>query len=150
MIFKATSPTVRYLKSEPKECLALYVEHAFPDGLFCPGCDAYVDDLPADGNGRRVRCAACKKRFDVFEGSMIEFSRLELHAWLSIMFNSVSRERISGHQLADLLGCEYSRIRYAIKAVDRVKSQLVKQSSWYRSSKFLALIRGCMVENSAA
>lgn len=56
MVFKDLEPTVSYLKSHPQECLTLFVESAWPDGYYCPHCDWYIDEWPADGNGRRVRC----------------------------------------------------------------------------------------------
>ncbi|HQR43424.1 MAG TPA: hypothetical protein PLX97_12085, partial [Gemmatales bacterium] len=88
----------------------------------------------------------CKRRINIFENSALEHSNLDLAFWLAIMWNSVSKNRCSGHKLAELLGCEYWKIRFAIKSVNSVKSQLRKQGAFYRSNKFLEVIRGFMSE----
>lgn len=145
MMFDCLEDAAFYFISNPGECLTIWVESCWPDGLFCSECECYIDMFPEDGNGRRVLCPDCGQRIDVYEGSILETSRVKLSHLFTIIWNAVSncKKRCSGHVLADILACDYHKIRHAIKAVDQVKSQLRKQGVGFRSNKFDTIVRGC-------
>jgi len=145
MKFDTTADAYEYFESHRDHCLTLWVEMCFPEGLFCPSCECYIDVMPEDGNGRRVRCPDCNIRINVFAGSLLETSNLSLAIWLTIIWNATcsSKKRCSGHVLASMFGCSYYKISSAIKAAAAVKCRLRKGGQRRYSNWFEAVARGC-------
>lgn len=152
MKFATSADAYEYFESHQDHCLALWIETCWPEGLFCPNCECYIDVFPEDGNGRRVRCPECARRVNVFEGTLVETSKIELWQLLAIIWNatSSSKQRCSGHVLANHLARSYYRISHAIKAVDELKRQLRKQGQRRYSNWFEAVVRGCNHEYTNA
>jgi transposase-like protein len=98
----------------------------WPDGPYCPTCGAYdtVATLGGESMGAGwYWCNACREKFTVRVGSVLQRSHIALHKWMiAFRLISSSKKGISAHQLHRTLGIAYKsawfmahRIREAMK-----------------------------------
>jgi transposase-like protein len=89
--------SIRYF-SDPDICLKFVVALRWPDGPFCPRCQA-LD--PIFISTRRVwKCKGCKKQFSVKVGTIFEDSPLGLDKWLAgIWLIANAKNGISSYEI---------------------------------------------------
>src|SRR3979411_3258994 len=83
----------------------------WPQGVYCPFCGSF-DHVKALG-GKSMgpgwyHCGACRKKFTVRVGTVLERSHIPLHKWrLAFQLLCASKKGMSSHQLARMLGVTY-------------------------------------------
>jgi transposase-like protein len=81
------------------------------DGRFCPHCGSTDKTAPLGGPSMGpgwYYCSACKDKFTVRNGSIMERSHIPLHKWLlAFRLMASSKKGISSHQLHRTLGITY-------------------------------------------
>jgi len=99
------------------------------NGRFCPHCGSTDKTAPLGGPSMGpgwYYCSACKDKFTVRNGSIMERSHIPLHKWLlAFRLMASSKKGISSHQLHRTLGITYKsawflshRIREAMSDTD--------------------------------
>lgn len=83
----------------------------WPDGPFCPFCGAFDTVKPLGGESMGPGwywCSACRDKFTVRVGTVLERSHLPLHKWrLAFQLICASKKGMSSHQLARMLNVSY-------------------------------------------
>jgi len=104
-----------------------YLEEArWANGRFCPHCGSTDKTAPVGGPSMGpgwYYCSACKDKFTIRNGSVMERSHIQLHKWLlAFRLMASSKKGISAHQLRRSLGVTYKsawflahRIREAMR-----------------------------------
>src|SRR5579863_6031258 len=101
----------------------------WPEGPFCPRCGALDTVAPFGGKSMGPGwywCSACRDKFTVRVGTVLERSHIPLHKWLyGFRFYASSKKGFSAHQLHRTLGIAYRsawfmahRIREAMRDSD--------------------------------
>lgn len=92
------------------------------DGQFCPHC--CHNQIYKFNDGKRYRCADCKKDFTVRVGTAFEDSRLPLRKWfVAIYLLSTSRKGISSYALAQAIGVQQKTAWFMAHRIRTVKTQ---------------------------
>jgi transposase-like protein len=90
----------------------------WPDQAICPHCGAIGKATLLKGKSTRPGvywCNACEKPFTVTVGTVFERSKVPLNTWLYVNhLLCSSKKRISGHQLARMLGVSYKTAWFMI------------------------------------
>jgi len=83
----------------------------WPHDPECPHCGVVAQATKLNGKAARpgvYQCNACREQFTVTVGTVFERSKVPLNKWLLATFlMSSSKEGISAHQLARMLGVTY-------------------------------------------
>lgn len=118
--FKTIAEFLSFFKDE--ETCVKYFEHIrFGNGDYCPHCGHAKINRFADG--KRYRCAKCKKDFTIKTGTVFGESKIPLQKWfIAIYLLSVNKKGISSINLANQVGVTQKtawfmdhRIREALK-----------------------------------
>lgn len=83
----------------------------WPDGPFCPKCGVLDTVAPFGGKSMGPGwywCSACRDKFTVRVGTVLERSHIALHKWLiGFRLYASSKKGFSAHQLHRTLGLAY-------------------------------------------
>lgn len=83
----------------------------WPDGPYCPFCGSFETVKPLGGGSMGpgwYHCSACRDKFTVRVGTVLERSHLPLHKWrLAFQLICASKKGMSSHQLARMLNVSY-------------------------------------------
>jgi len=100
--FKTLAQFLAYFKDE-QACIEHFTAARFRDGEYCPHC--YHDEIYKFSNGKRYRCASCKRDFTIRTKSVFGESKLPLQKWyIAIYLLSTTSKGISSVQLAKQIG----------------------------------------------
>ena len=118
--FKTLAEFLKFFKDEDT-CRKYFEEVRFKDGQYCPHCGHKT--IYRFNDGKRFRCAGCKKDFTIKAGTVFGDSKLPLQKWfIAIYLLSVNKKGISSVQLSKEVGVKQltawfmdHRIREAIK-----------------------------------
>ncbi len=102
-------------------CRAYFEQVRFRNGDYCPHCRH--DKIQRFKDGKRYRCASCRKDFTIKTGTLFGESKLPLTAWFTAIYLLTSTKKgISSIELADKIGVSQKtawfidhRIREALK-----------------------------------
>lgn len=90
---------------------AFFEKQRWPDGPVCPFCDKQemVQRLGgASGAKGTLFCKACRKKFSVSVGTVMESSHIPLNKWLfAFRIMASSKKGVSAHQVHRMLGITY-------------------------------------------
>jgi transposase-like protein len=86
--------------SDEKKCIEYFTSLRFKNGAFCPHCGSNRK-IHHFEDGKRHKCADCRKQFTIRIGTIFEDSRIPLKKWF-VAFYLVSghKKGISSYQLA--------------------------------------------------
>ena len=118
--FKTLAEFLAYFKDE-ETCRKHFAKIRFAKGEYCPHCQH--DTIYTFNDGKRYRCAKCKKDFTVITGTVFGETKLPLQKWfIAIYLLSTTSKGISSVQLAKHVGVTQKtgwymdhRIRKAMK-----------------------------------
>src|SRR5256885_1884428 len=118
--FKTLADFMEYFKDE-QTCREHFATIRFRNGEYCPHCGH--EKIYQFENGKRYRCAACRKDFTIITGTVFGESKLPLKKWfIAIYLLSTTSKGISSVQLAKHVGVTQKtgwfmdhRIRAAMK-----------------------------------
>lgn len=118
--FKTLMDFLAVFKDE-QTCQKYFAQIRFKDGAYCPHCAH--SEIYTFSNGKRYRCAKCKKDFTIKTGTIFGESKLPLQKWfVAIYLLTTSNKGISSIQLAKQIGVTQKtawfmdhRIRKAMK-----------------------------------
>jgi transposase-like protein len=100
--FKTLAEFLEYFPDE-KSCVDAFTKMRFRDGEYCPHCGH--SKIHLFSNGKRYRCAKCKKDFTIKTNSVFGESKLPLRKWfIAIYLLSTMGKGISSVQLAKQVG----------------------------------------------
>src|ERR1039458_3176325 len=111
---------LNHFKTE-KTCREYFEKIRFEHGEYCPHCNHSKINRFKDG--KRLRCAECKKDFQIITNTVFSETKLPLQKWyIVIHLLSTSKKHISNIELAKKIGVEQKtawymdyRIRTALK-----------------------------------
>ncbi|HVH77622.1 MAG TPA: IS1595 family transposase [Stellaceae bacterium] len=112
---------------------AMFESIRWPGGSFCPFCGSFDSVAPFGGKSMGLGwywCSACRDKFTVRVGTVLERSHIPLYKWLlGFRFYASSKKGFSAHQLHRTLGLAYRsawfmarRIREAMREDDPLRS----------------------------
>lgn len=118
--FKSLIDFLAYFKDEAT-CQAYFETLRFRDGEYCPHCAH--SKIMRFSDGKRFRCAKCRKDFTIKTGTVFGESKISIQKWfVAIYLLSTSKKGISSVQLAKQVGVTQKtawfmdhRIREAMK-----------------------------------
>lgn len=113
--FNSLLDLIIYFKDE-RTCLK-YVEQVIWDGKpICPHCNH--DKVYRFSDGKRFKCASCRKPFTVLVGSIFKSTKLPIIKWLIAMYLMANDKKgISSYQLARTIGITQSRAWYMLQKI---------------------------------
>lgn len=119
--FKSLAEFLEHFKDE-QTCREHFAAIRFRNGEYCPHCGA--TKIYTFGNGKRYRCATCKKDFTVVTGTVFGETKMPLRKWfIAIYLLANSSKGISSVQLSKHAGITQKtawfvdhRLRSAMKA----------------------------------
>jgi transposase-like protein len=96
--FNSLIELIDYFDSEEK-CIKHAQEKRWGGNITCPHCEH--DKIYAFSDGKRFKCAKCRKQFTVCVGTMFEDSKIPLRKWFIAIYLLTSHKKgISSYQLA--------------------------------------------------
>lgn len=118
--FKTLAAFMAYFKDE-ETCRLYFEKIRFRNGSYCPHCAH--KDVYRFNDGKRFRCAQCKKDFTIKTGTVFGESKISIQKWfVAIYLLSVNKKGISSVQLANQVGVTQKtawfmdhRIRHSMK-----------------------------------
>ena len=118
--FKNIKDFLAFFKDE-KTCREYFEQIRFRNGDYCPHCKNKKINRFTDG--KRYRCASCKKDFTIKTGTLFGESKLPIRDWfIAIYLLTTNKKGISSIQLAEMVGVSQKtawyidhRIREAMK-----------------------------------
>jgi transposase-like protein len=118
--FKTLADFLEHFKDE-ETCRAHFAGIRFRNGEYCPHCGH--KQIYSFRNGKRYRCAECKRDFTIVTGTVFGETKLPLKKWfIAIYLLSTTSKGISSIQLAKHVGVTQKtgwfmdhRLREAIK-----------------------------------
>src|SRR3990167_4149623 len=118
--FKSLMDFLAYFKDE-KTCVKWFEHIRFRNGDYCPHCGHTKINRFSDG--KRFRCAKCRKDFTIKTGTVFGESKISLQKWfVAIHLLTTAKKGISSIQLAKQVGVTQKtawfmdhRIREAMK-----------------------------------
>jgi transposase-like protein len=118
--FKSLAEFTKHFHDE-QTCREHFAAIRFRGGEYCPHCGN--GKIYTFGNGKRYRCASCKKDFTIVTGTVFGETKLPLRKWfIAIYLLSTTSKGISSVQLAAHVGVTQKtgwfmdhRLREAIK-----------------------------------
>lgn len=107
--------------ADEQACVKYFEQIRFRDGEYCPHCGH--SEIYRFNDGKRFRCAKCRKDFTIKTGTVFGESKISLQKWfVAIYLLSTSKKGISSIQLAKQVGVTQKtawfmdmRIRKAMK-----------------------------------
>ena len=119
--FKSLAEFMEYFHDE-KTCVAEFTKMRFRDGEYCPHCGHSKIHLFSDG--KRYRCAKCKKDFTIKTNSVFGESKLPLRKWfIAIYLLSTSGKGISSVQLGKQVGVPQNTAWFMAHRIRSTKTQ---------------------------
>lgn len=89
--------------ADEKVCLEHLKQMRWADGIYCPHCGH--EKIYNFSDGKRFKCAACRKQFTAKVGSIFEDTKISLQKWfIAIYLLSSHKKGISSLQLSKDLG----------------------------------------------
>lgn len=124
--FKTLAQFLKYFHSE-EACRSYFEKIRFANGEYCPHCNHGKINRFKDG--KRMRCAKCKKDFQIITNTIFSETKAPLQKWfIAIYLLTVNKKGISSINLAEQVGVTQKtawfmdhRIR---KALQQNKGQL--------------------------
>lgn len=102
MDFKTIIEFADFFKDE-KTCVAYFEQIRFKDGEYCPHCG--YSHINRFKDGKRFRCAKCKRDFTIRTKTVFGESKVPLRKWfMAIYLLTSNRKGISSVQLAKQVG----------------------------------------------
>ena len=100
--FKTLVDFLTFFKDE-KTCLKYFEQIRFGNGEYCPHCgNSHINRF---SDGKRFRCAKCKKDFTIKTKTVFGESKISLQKWfIAIYLLSVNKKGISSINLASQVG----------------------------------------------
>ena len=84
-------------------CRAYFEQIRFAKGDYCPHCKH--DKIMRFSDGKRYRCAKCKKDFTIKTGTLFGESKITMHQWFIAIYLLTTRKKgISSIELAEQVG----------------------------------------------
>lgn len=100
--YKTLIDFLAYYKDE-ETCKKYFEQIRFKDGDYCPHCNHGKINRFADG--KRYRCASCKKDFTIKTGTVFGESKISLQKWfVAIYLLTTNKKGISSINLAKQIG----------------------------------------------
>ena len=100
--YKTLIDFLAYYKDE-ETCKKYFEQIRFKDGDYCPHCNHGKVNRFADG--KRYRCASCKKDFTIKTGTVFGESKISLQKWfVAIYLLTTNKKGISSINLAKQIG----------------------------------------------
>lgn len=138
--FKTLAEFVSYFHSE-EACREYFEKIRFANGDFCPHCKH--DKINRFKDGKRYRCASCKKDFTIKTGTLFGESKIPLQKWFIAIYLLTTRKKgISSIELAEQVGVSQKtawfmdhRIREALKQGKGKLSGIVEVDETYLGGK---------------
>lgn len=118
--YKTLVQFLNYFKDE-ETCIKYFEQIRFANGEYCPHCNhSHINRF---SDGKRFRCAKCKKDFTIKTKTVFGESKISMQKWfVAIYLLSVNKKGISSIQLAQQIGTTQKtawfmdhRIRKALK-----------------------------------
>ena len=129
--------------SDEKNCLEHLKQMRWKDGIYCPHCG--YEKIYSFSDGKRYKCAGCRKQFTAKVGSIFEDTKISLQKWfIAIYLLSSHKKGISSIQLSKDLGVTQKtawfmlhRLRHAskTKAFNAPLSNTVEADETYIGGK---------------
>lgn len=118
--FKSLTDFLAFFKDE-ETCQKYFEAMRYRNGDYCPHCKH--DKIMRFKDGKRYRCASCKRDFTIKTGTLFGESKLPLKTWFTAIYLLTSNKKgISSLQLAEFLGVSQKtawfidhRVREAMK-----------------------------------
>ena len=100
--FKTLVDFLTFFKDE-KTCVKYFEQIRFGNGEYCPHCgNSHINRF---SDGKRFRCAKCKKDFTIKTKTVFGESKISLQKWfIAIYLLSVNKKGISSINLASQVG----------------------------------------------
>ena len=122
--FKNRLEFISYFKYE-KVCIKYFEQIRFKDGEYCPHCGH--GKINHFSNGKRYRCAKCKKDFTIKTKTIFGESKIPIQKWFIAIYSLTTNEKgISPIELAKYVGVTQKtawfmghRIRQAMKPITK-------------------------------
>lgn len=95
---------IDYIKkySNEDECIKMFIETLFPDGMFCQYCDS--KHIIKFSDGKRFKCSLCRKQFSYRKGTFLENSNVDISKWFVALYLCLSNKKgISSYQLSSYI-----------------------------------------------
>ena len=119
--FKTLAEYMEYFKDE-KTCRDFLAATRWRNGEFCPYCNH--GQIYKFSDGKRYRCADCKRDFTVRNGTAFGDSKLPLRKWfIAIYLLGTSRKGISSYALAREIGVTQKTAWFMAHRIRAAKSQ---------------------------
>ncbi len=102
---RATISFIGFLAQFPDElaCLSYFEAIRFRDGQYCAHCSH--KEIYRFNDGKRFRCAKCKKDFTLKTGTIFGESKISLHKWfIAIYLLTTCKKGISSVELSEKVG----------------------------------------------
>ena len=120
MNFKTLVEFVEFFKDE-ETCVQYFASIRFRDGMYCPHCG--YKGVYTFADGKRYRCAKCKRDFSIKTKTVFGESKIPLRKWfIAIYLLTNNKKGISSVQLAKQVGVTQKtawymdhRIRHAVQ-----------------------------------
>jgi transposase-like protein len=125
--FKTLVEFLEYYKDEAT-CVAEFTKMRFRNGEYCPHCGH--SKIHLFSNGKRYRCAKCKKDFTIRTKTAFGESKLPLKKWfVAIYLLTISSKGMSSVQLAKHVGVTQPTAWFMAHRIRSTKTQGSKQLS---------------------
>lgn len=138
--FKTLAEFLAYFKDE-ETCRKYFESIRFAKSDYCPHCKH--DKIHRFADGKRYRCASCKKDFTIKTGTLFGESKIPLQKWFIAIYLLTTRKKgISSVELAEQVGVTQKtgwfmdmRIREALKQGKGKLSGIVEVDETYLGGK---------------
>jgi transposase-like protein len=119
--FKTLAEFLEYFPDE-KSCVEAFTKMRFRNGEYCPHCGH--SKIHLFSNGKRYRCAKCKKDFTIRTNSAFGESKLPLRKWfIAIYLLSTMGKGISSVQLGKQVGVPQNTAWFMAHRIRSTKTQ---------------------------
>lgn len=109
-------------------CVQYFERIRFKDGEYCPHCNH--GKIYRYGNGKRYRCAKCRKDFTIKTGTVFGDSKLPLQKWfIAIYLLTTSKKGISSIDLSQRVGVSQRAAWYMDHRIRKVMKDRAKKLS---------------------
>jgi len=138
--FKTLAEFISHFHSE-EVCREYFEKVRFANGDFCPHCKH--NKIHRFSDGKRYRCASCKRDFTIKTGTLFGESKLPMQKWFIAIYLLTTRKKgISSIELAEQVGVSQKtawfmdhRIREALKQGKGKLSGIVEVDETYLGGK---------------
>lgn len=138
--FKTLAEFISYFSNE-EVCREYFEKIRFAKGDFCPHCKH--DKIHRFADGKRYRCASCKKDFTIKTNTLFGESKIPMQKWFIAIYLLTTRKKgISSIELSEQVGVSQKtawfmdhRIREALKQGKGKLSGIVEVDETYIGGK---------------